>query len=174
MTTMTQAEFAREIGVGRSRVHALKEAGRLVMAGDLVDVEASKARIEATRNSAHDNQATAKVGAGDTAPAEESMPIRRIDAQARKEHAQADIAEMERDKMRGELLRKDDIVATVVDIVTTLRARLESLPAQLGPQVAAVSDEGICTAMIADHVEAALAELSHQAGKIELPQSVGH
>ena len=52
------------------------------------------------------------------------------------------------------------------DIVTTLRARLESLPAQLGPQVAAVSDEGQCTAMIADHVEAALAELSHQAGRV--------
>ena len=163
MTTMTQADFAREIGVGRSRVHALKEAGRLVMVGDLVDVEASKARIAETRNSVHDDQAKAKVDAGETV--QDAAP-RRIDAQARKEHAQADIAEMERDKMRGELLRKDDITATVVDIVTTLRARLESLPAQLGPQVAAVSDEAACTAMIADHVEAALAELSHQAGKV--------
>ena len=166
MTTETQADFARRIGVVRSRVHALKESGRLVMEGDLVNVEASKARIEETRNATHDNQATAKVGAGGTAPIEEAAAPRRIDAQARKEHAQADIAEMERDKMRGELLLKDDVIAAVADIVTTLRARLESLPAQIGPQVAPISDEGLCTAMIADHVEAALSELSHQAGKV--------
>jgi phage terminase Nu1 subunit (DNA packaging protein) len=166
MTTETQADFGRRIGVGRSRVHALKEAGRLVMEGDLVNVEPSLERLESTRNSAHDNQAIAKVGPGRTAPVEESAAPRRIDAQARKEHAQADIAEMERDKMRGELLRKDDVIAAVADIVTTLRVRLESLPAQLGAQVAPISDEGICTAMIADNIEAALAELSHQAGRV--------
>ena len=166
MATMTQADFAREIGVGRSRVHALKEAGRLVMVGDRVDVEASKERLAATRNSTPDNQAPAKVSAGDTAPAEEAVTPRRVDADARLAHAKAEMAEIDLAERRGELLRKDDITATVVDIVTTLRARLESLPAQLGPQVAAVSDEAICTAMIADHVEAALAELSHQSGRI--------
>lgn len=166
MTTATQTEFADILGVAKSRVTALKQAGRLVMDGDLVDVEASKARIAATRNSAHDNQATAKVGAGDTAPADEAAAPRRVDADARLAHAKAEMAEIDLAERRGEMLRKDDITATVVDIVTTLRARLESLPAQLGPQVAAVSDEALCTAMIADHVEAALAELSHQAGRV--------
>lgn len=162
-TIETQSDFARRMGLAKSRITALKQAGRLVMEGERVNVEASIERIRNTRSVVHDDQA--KTVAPPTEPPQESAP-RRIDAQARKEHAQADIAEMERDKMRGELLRKEDIIATMADIVTTLRARLESLPAQLGPQVAAVSDESICTAMIADHIEAALTEMSHQAAKV--------
>lgn len=50
MSTMNQIEFARHIGVVKSRVTQLKAAGRLVMTtdGKMVEVEASIARIAAT------------------------------------------------------------------------------------------------------------------------------
>lgn len=86
MSTLTQADFARLMGVNRSTVtRTWKQAGRLVMVGDLVDVEASQARIAATadlgrsdvaaRHAAERGAAvgqgveTVKVGAGDTATA---------------------------------------------------------------------------------------------------------
>lgn len=84
MTAATQAEFARLMGVNRSTVtRTWKQAGRLVMVGELVDVEASRARILATADLARSDVAerhaaergavvgqgveTVKVGAGDTA-----------------------------------------------------------------------------------------------------------
>jgi hypothetical protein len=86
MTAATQAEFARLMGVNRSTVtRTWKQAGRLVMVGELVDVEASRARILATADLARSDVAerhaaergavvgaglAGKVGAGDTAPDE--------------------------------------------------------------------------------------------------------
>jgi DNA-binding protein Fis len=86
MSTATQADFARLMGVNRSTVtRTWKQAGRLVMVGDLVDVEASRARILATADLARSDVAerhaaqrgavvgqgveTVSVGAGDTATA---------------------------------------------------------------------------------------------------------
>jgi hypothetical protein len=48
MTIASMAEFARQQGWDRSYVTRLKQADRLVMQGDRVDVEASPARIAAT------------------------------------------------------------------------------------------------------------------------------
>jgi len=48
MTPITLAEFARQQGWDRSYVTRLKQSGRLVMQGDRVDAEASRARIAAT------------------------------------------------------------------------------------------------------------------------------
>ncbi len=48
MSAVTQAEFARQINWNRSSVTRAKIAGRLVMEGKLVNVEASLARLEKT------------------------------------------------------------------------------------------------------------------------------
>jgi hypothetical protein len=45
---VTQAEFARRRGVSRKTVTKWKQAGKLVMQGELVDVEASEARLAHT------------------------------------------------------------------------------------------------------------------------------
>ena len=52
MTTVTQAELARNLGVSRSYVTALKAADRLVISddGSGIELEASLARIDATRD----------------------------------------------------------------------------------------------------------------------------
>lgn len=50
MTTETKSAFARRLGVSASYVTELAQAGRLVLADGKVEVEASLARIDATKS----------------------------------------------------------------------------------------------------------------------------
>ena len=49
MTLENQSQFARRLGHDKAYITRLKQAGRLVMENDLVNVEASMARIQATQ-----------------------------------------------------------------------------------------------------------------------------
>ena len=51
---MTQSAFSRHLGVDKAHVTRLKQAGRLVIVDGLVDVEASKRRIEQTAGTRDD------------------------------------------------------------------------------------------------------------------------
>lgn len=172
MTTLTQADFAREIGVGRSRVHALKEAGRLVMVGDRVDVEASKARIAATRSPAHDEQATAKVGAVPPAPtsADDKIGNSYQAARAVKERYLALEAKRAYEVACGNLMRADEVAAAAADAATTLRTRIEALPDQLAAQMGGHLDEAQRRAVAADIIETILAGLSADFARIAKDQ----
>lgn len=83
MTTVaTQADFARRLGVSRSHVTGLKHAGRLVLTDNgLVDVDASIARIDATRDPNRDDVANRHAAARErlqatTQPATPAAPAR--------------------------------------------------------------------------------------------------
>lgn len=156
---VTQAEFARILGVVRSRVSAYKDAGRLVMVDNLVDVAASRARIAETRHSPHDGQGKADIGKDDGS-AGDGPPVRRIDAQARKDHLAAELLQIDLDERRRKLVKADDVVAAVTDAVTVFRTRLEALPGVLAPQLAAAPDEQVVRAILAGAIEAALADLA--------------
>lgn len=49
MTQMTQAEYARTRGVSRAAITKWKKEGRVVMNGDMIDVEASDTKLKRTR-----------------------------------------------------------------------------------------------------------------------------
>lgn len=49
MTQMTQAEYARTRGVSRAAITKWKKESRIEMVGDMVDVEASDAKLQRTR-----------------------------------------------------------------------------------------------------------------------------
>lgn len=180
--TMNQADFARHIGVGRSRVHALKEAGRLVMVGDLVDVAASKARINATRSPAHDEQATATLspqGAATSsaphappaaAPQDDKIGNSYQAARAVKERYLALEAKRAYEVACGQLMRADDVAAAVAYAATTLRTRLEALPDVLSSQLAGPLDEAHRRAVIAEAIEHILAGLSADFARITKDQ----
>lgn len=156
--TLKQIEFAALLGVSRSYITKLKADGRLIMVGDRVDVEASRVRISetadphrddvASRWAEHrDRAATAAASASDLplddddalpedAPATSALRSASssyVDARARKEQAQADIAEMERDKARGLLIERQAVEAAVEDVMTTVRQALEQQPHRLAP-----------------------------------------
>lgn len=155
--TLKQIEFAALLGVSRSYITKLKADGRLIMVGDRVDVEASRVRIAdtadphrddvASRWAEHRDRAAAAASAielplddddalPEDAPATSALRSASssyVDARARKEQAQADIAEMERDKARGLLIERQAVEAAVEDVMTTVRQALEQQPHRLAP-----------------------------------------
>lgn len=95
------------------------------------------------------------------------VPAQFADQRDRGDRLRNELLEMEVGERRGTLLRADDVRAVVVAAATTLRGRLEALPDQLGPQLAAVTDEQQVRNLLAAEVEVVLQELAHQFGKFE-------
>jgi hypothetical protein len=173
MTTETQADFGRRIGVGRSRINALKDAGRIVMAGDKVDVEASLERIKATRSPQHDDQAAAYrepaaavQPAPTSAPADDKIGNSYQAARAVKERYFALEAKRAYEQACGQLMRADEVASAVADAATTLRTRLESLPDTLASALSGPLDEAQRRAIIAESIEHLLAGLAYDFRKI--------
>lgn len=202
----TQAEFAAAQGWHRSTVTRLKQAGRLVMRGRMVEVVASLARIEETggmrfdvaeRHAANRAQPVTQpaqpeaektaqaplagagegMGAGEGAIAPPAAGSgtgeRRSDAQARKEAALADLAEMDVQQKRGNLIPKDDVDAALRAFATSVRARLDVLPDQLAPLLAPVSDLNEIHALLAEHVRSILAAVADDMGRAAMAAGQG-
>lgn len=168
---VTQAEFARQLGVDRAHVTRLKHAGRLVMHGRHVLVEESRRRIDATGGIRPDVAARHQQGRAGRrpAPAAEAQgapdqpatpPVDarsvedwrglRVKSEARRMQAQADREEMERDRLAGSLIDREDAGRAMRDVGASVRAALENFADQVAPLVAPVSD--------LDEVHAILAE----------------
>jgi hypothetical protein len=189
---LTQAEFARLQGWNRSTVTRLKQAGRLVLDGHgHVDVAASLDRIRETggmrfdvaeRHAAQrDGNGPEKIGAGGTAgqgggadkgagsiaaPAPDgALGERRSDAQARKESALADMAEMDVKQKRGELIPKSDVDLALRSFAASVRARLDVLPDQLAPLVSPVTDLDEIHALLAEHCRSILSAVADDMGR---------
>lgn len=148
---LTRTAFARELGVSKSYITKLAQAGRLVLTADgLVDGAASKQRIQAT--------------AGAPERMAEPAPVF-ADARDKREHYQAEMARLDYETRCGTLMDAADVRSAVANAATTLRTRLELLPDQLAPQLAAQPDESAVRAMLANEIEALLADLAaHFAG----------
>lgn len=198
-TTATQAEFARLMGVNRSTVtRTWKQAGRLVMVGDLVDVEASRARILATADLARSDVAerhaaergavvgqgveTVKVGAGDTATARsEALPptTPAIDhignsyqaARAVKEKYAALSAKAEYERLIADLLPRQDVDQALDDLVATIRSGLENLPHRAAGQLVGKDYDAII-ALLKQEVVDMMSEM-HKSARQQLATLTG-
>lgn len=162
MTTVaTQADFARRLGVSRSHVTGLKHAGRLVLTDNgLVDVDASIARIDATRDPNRDDVANRHAAARErlqtaadppvppVPPQAPASPLAPLDAAPHadpddsisyqaartvKERYAAKTAKLEYERAIGHLVERAAVEAAVEDIMTTVRQSLEQQPHRLAP-----------------------------------------
>jgi hypothetical protein len=186
---MTRSEFAAHVGVTKPAVTAWAKAGRLVMEGNLVRAAASIDRINATaapdkahvaaRHAEARGHAllTAAAAATTTAPPAGNPPslpagaagdddepagIDYQAARAKREHYLAKAAERDYLVSIGQLLRADDVTGALAAVMTSVRARLEAMPDLLAPQVIGVDDEPRVRALLAEHVELALAEAARE------------
>jgi phage terminase Nu1 subunit (DNA packaging protein) len=177
VVALKQIEFAKLLGVSRSYITKLKADGRLVMDGVLVDVDASQKRIAETADLNRDDVASrwaAQRGreTGITKPEtvgepeDESIPVTGTyaTARARKEHAQADIAEMERDKQRGLVIDRAAVAAAVEDVMTTVRQSIEQQPHRVAPMLVG-QDLDCIRATLKQENNSALAEMVKDFGK---------
>lgn len=165
---MSQAQFAEHIGNTRSYVTQLKSAGRLVMEGNKVDVEASIKRIADTKDPAkegvaqrHQQERSSKEqGAETVGKTAAGSGSRFQSAKARREEANAERAEIELAQLRGTLLLAEEVKLAVSNGDAIIRNRLESLPDILAPLLAAETDEQQIRSTLMDHIEALLGDLS--------------
>jgi hypothetical protein len=181
MTTETQADFARRIGVSRAYVTQLKREDRLVMTADgLVEVDASLARIKATEDPSKARKASQPHPAEKNAPQAASVPARgEMDGmtglekvggafklwQARKMKADAEMAEMEKAKMARELVPRDAAEFAMDDLAAGVRSRLENLPARWAPVLAPMADLNQIQATLTELVENELRAMANQQAK---------
>jgi len=172
--TITQAAFARHIGMSKSYVTALKQAGRLVMTedGKRVRVAESLARIDATKDPNRDDvkarHAAARAGNSETVPVVPDDPAgERIGksfsaARAVKEKYNALRAKLDYEREFGTVVPTDDVHRTALDAGATLRATMENIPDQLAPQLTAISDREEIHGLLTEHIEHALRETSRK------------
>ena len=162
MTLETQKAFARRIGKDPSHITRLKQAGRLVMQGGKVDVDASLARIEATSSVEPRHLANAQRFAEERAQRREQSeqgddgtvdqtgeqpkpvgasklpPIEQLGAALKMEtlrlqKAKAELANLEVDKAASLLVEREEVEFLLRDIGTALRITLEGVADRLAP-----------------------------------------
>jgi hypothetical protein len=192
MTLEKQIVFAARVGVDRSQVTRWKRKGRLVLEGDLVNVEASLQRIEATRGTRHDVTARHDAERGqslafalpepadrpavDPAPADvaaDPQPGMDLDAigrrtriaQMEKEEHVAALKRLERAQREGQLIDKGEVAGAATDAVAVILSAAEAIPDRLAPLLIGADVER-ARAILRDEVETLLSTVSHQMGRL--------
>ena len=181
-TEETLSAFAARLNYKPSYITSLKQQGRLVMSDDgkRVRVQASIARIKDTATPSHqavaDRHAAARGAAPDVDAADdepEALPpapspeqAKYQSSRAEREHWNAQAARRDYELSMRQLLRADEVEGAIAGAVTQLRARLETLPDILAPQLAAEPDESKCRQLLADEIEHTLGELARAFGAI--------
>ena len=148
---VSQAEFGRMQNWDKAYISRLKQSGRLVMVDGKVDVEASRTRLSETADPAHANSG----GNGKNA----SHSVTYNEARARNELAKAEMAEMERDKVRGSLVDADAVRLFAADIGATFRGALEILPDRISAELAPLNDAESIRAVLVESFEHVLSEI---------------
>lgn len=89
------------------------------------------------------------------------------EARTRKVNAEAEIAELELAKVRGELVVAEDVVKAWEDVLSAMKGKLLSIPTKAAPVVSAESEAGLCQSVLEDLINEALEELSNYEPKID-------
>jgi len=89
------------------------------------------------------------------------------EARARKVAAEAEITELELAKVRGELVVAEDVISAWSDTLSSLKAKMVSIPSKAAPIVAAEDSAGGCQQVLEDLIREALEELSNYDPKID-------
>lgn len=168
------------MGWHKSRVTRLKQDGRLVMAGNLVDVEASLARIKATRGARFDVEArhaaarAAKTGSQPDAgsrSAETDLDLDEIGrrtrlAQMQEREAVARIRQREEQEQAGLLVRRASVQRAMADAAQIILNTAETLPDRVAPLLTGATDPNHIRAVLRDEIEQLLDVTSRQLAEL--------
>lgn len=174
--TGSQAEFARFVGWDKSHVTRLKQLGQLVMASDgKVDFEASLKRIAEHADPGRDAQrevnAARRPAGADQPPVDDEADGEGDDkgpkyseSRATKEYWAAKTAQVEFEKLTGELVRKADVDKAVADAAMQFRQAVENQPHRLADRLVGLDLQQIRT-LLRDDGQEMLAELARGMAK---------
>lgn len=168
---MSQKEFAHALGVDKSHVTRLKQAGRLVLdEGGKVMVAESKRRIEETAAPHRDDVGARHAAARGAAPADAGDITGTTFQQARavKERYLALQAKVDYERSIGKMVEIESVRYAGADIGAQVRVMLENLPHQIAHELAAISDPARIQALLAERIEMLLNEVADRiAGRVQ-------
>lgn len=197
--TLSLREFADEIEVSPSYVTKLKQQDRLILTADgRVEVEASLQRINETagahgegvrdfwrrRRQQKRSGTGSEAGAGDDRRADEPPsgedrpdPDNEAHSKAywdkRESRARAMLRELELAEQEGRLVDAEAVRRAGAEAGTALRAVLENAADQLAPVLASTTDEEKVRAMLTEHFDAILTEVSGKLSNLAVTQERG-
>jgi hypothetical protein len=173
-TLITQAEFASLENKARSYITALKNAGRLVMEGDKVNVEASRARIKETADPNRDDVKTRweadrqkpnpAVDDQNAANSADKIGNSYQAARAVKEKFAAMTAKLEYERAIGKLVEKSEVAAAVEDVASVFRQTMENLPYRAASELINKDLDAI-RATLKQEIHSALSEMDREFAK---------
>jgi hypothetical protein len=162
------ADLARELGITRQAVSKAEKAGRISRAanGDF-DLDAAKIQYrlhtdpeQQLRSLQQERSAPAGVAVLDRPPLEfQGDAARLVGAKARREAAEAQIAELELAEKRGEIILNADHKRVVFALCRSICDALMPLADRMAPLVAAESDPAKVHAIITGEVRQVLMTL---------------
>jgi hypothetical protein len=182
MTTENLSAFAKRLEVSPSYITKLKDEGRLVLTEDgKVDVDASLARIKETedpnRADVRERWKDYRQNGGEERPqappaneltprADDSSGKNLQAARAVKERYLALDAKAAYEERIGILVEAESVKRAGAEVGAILRGALENLPDQLAPIIAPINDEAKVHALLVDHIETILNEISSKLSAI--------
>ena len=148
MPLISIAEYAASrkarglIGGSRQAVHKAIKTGRIAMVDGKIDAakadrawSGNTSTVQQERGAGGGVRSSAEAVGATQGEAVEGEGERYIDARARKETAQADMAEIEAAKLRGEVASVEDFEKFWSDLAASFRARLMTLAPTVAPLV---------------------------------------
>lgn len=94
------------------------------------------------------------------------------EARTRKLSAEAELAELELAKVRGDLVRTEDVIKAWEDVLRAMKAKLLGIPSKSAPILAAEDNAGEILKILDLEIEEALNELSNYQPSLD-PTSTG-
>lgn len=171
MAAVKQSEFAKMLGFSSVAVTKLKNAGRLVFTEDgLVDVEASKKRIEETSDPRRDDvvrRNAEKRGSDPGSLSQSPASVSFQESRAMKEQYLALQAKADYEARMGELVERTTVERDWMTVAVILRTSLERIPDSMAAVLAGETDIDRVHAMLIEQIEQALKQASDHINRLQ-------
>jgi hypothetical protein len=153
---ISKSEYARRRGCTEAAVRRAVKDGRISLIDGKIDPVAADAQWASNSRVRAGSKPTIEARAADQEDTEGGY----WQSRARREAAEAEMAELKLAEQRGSLVRAADVRAVFSQRLAGLRNSLLQIPARLSPVMAAESDQARCFEALQAELHAALAQAS--------------
>jgi hypothetical protein len=183
MALITQSEFARRVEVTPSAVCQAVKEGRIQLIDGKIDPAVADVQWRANTRNPKAAFAQPKplldfaaIAAAQATPVDPALPIPDsaltqvvYDLQlsrAKREHHEANIAEMRERQKAGELVELAQVHLAYTTLAAQLRSALERIPDKIAPRLAAETDEHAVHTLLLAELDQALADMATTADQL--------
>lgn len=174
MPLITQSEYANRRNISREAVRQAVAAGRISLIDGKIDPEVADIQwVKNTRNPraafAQPKPLIESVPTPDAPLADTAITQTLYDLQlsrAKREHHEANLAEMKERQRAGELVELAQVHLAYTTLAAQLRAALERIPDKLAPRLAAESDEHTVHTLLLTELDQALLDMAQTAEQL--------